>query len=202
MANLSLTGGAILEFEFRNATGSVPGQDWDHIDLGASGILDLGDADANDRITINIDSWMLDNVMHGGGVSDGANYNNFNPNSTYDWLFIQVASLANLTTNGSDDNFSRRFNIVDNLTNAGVFDTASGNPFNRPISGAGQGTFTAVWTTISAKSGLYIHYSAIPEPGSMILAGLASLGAGWYGRRRKRREAAAQAAATVSNEQV
>jgi LPXTG-motif cell wall-anchored protein len=29
----------------------------------------------------------------------------------------------------------------------------------------------------------------VPEPGTLILGGLASLGAGWYGRRRKRKSA-------------
>ena len=45
--------------------------------------------------------------------------------------------------------------------------------------------------------GLYVHYSAIPEPGSMLLAGLGSLAAGWYGRRRLRKKAA-EAADTLS----
>jgi hypothetical protein len=59
----------------------------------------------------------------------------------------------------------------------------------------GQGTLSVVWSTAgfnSQGSGLYIHYSAIPEPGSMALCGLGALAAGWYGRRRLRRRAAAE----------
>jgi hypothetical protein len=31
-----------------------------------------------------------------------------------------------------------------------------------------------------------VRYSAIPEPGTLTLAAIASLGAGWYQRRRKK----------------
>ena len=65
-----------------------------------------------------------------------------------------------------------------------MFGTGVGNPYDRPFSSLGQGTFTAQWKTTAAGSGLYIHYSAIPEPGSMALCGLGALAAGWYGRRR------------------
>ena len=40
--------------------------------------------------------------------------------------------------------------------------------------------------------------AAVPEPGSMILAGLASLGAGWYGRRRMKKNG--NPAAATENE--
>ena len=68
---------------------------------------------------------------------------------------------------------------------AGVFDAGSGNPFTRNA----NYSFGVAWKNGSQGAGMYITYSAVPEPGSMILAALASLGAGWSGRRRLRRNA-------------
>lgn len=60
------------------------------------------------------------------------------------------------------------------------------NPFTRPDNQFGQGTFKVVDGDFGQGYGLYIYYSAIPEPSSMILAGIGSLAAGWYGRRRRK----------------
>ena len=183
VGNLTLSGGADLFFEFRNATGSTPGTDWDLIDLGANGVLNLGDATASNPINLHIDSWKLDNSGHGGGVSDGANYNHFDPQADYAWLFIQAADLGKLSMLPVDDDFSRRFLIIDDALNGGVFSTADGNPFDRPLSSLGQGTFTVAWQNGSQGPGLYVHYSAIPEPGTLSLIGAAA--AGFYLRRRR-----------------
>ena len=75
-----------------------------------------------------------------------------------------------------------------------MFDVADNNPFNRPSSSIGQGTFKVLSGDFGQGNGLYIYYSAVPEPGSMLLGTLAALGAGWYGRRRNRQKADADAA--------
>jgi hypothetical protein len=60
----------------------------------------------------------------------------------------------------------------------------------------GQGTFRVLTgQELGMSPGLYLVYSAIPEPGSLILSGLAALGAGWYGRRRLKKAAAETPAA-------
>jgi hypothetical protein len=203
MGNLSLTHGSNLIFEFRDAPGTHdfgggntgPGYSWDLIDLGASGILNLGDATATNPINLDISAYMLDNSGHATLPGDLI----FNPQSSYEWLFIKVASLSNLVTNGNDDDFNRRFTIVDTALNGGVFDTGNNNPFTRPSSSQGEGTFTVAWRNGVQGMGMYIQYSAIPEPGTMVLAGLASMGAGWYGRRRLRRREALAAEGTAKS---
>jgi T5SS/PEP-CTERM-associated repeat protein len=186
VGNLTLSGGANLYFEFKNAGGSTPGTDWDLVDLGAAGILDLGDATAVNPIHLYVDSWKLDNSGHGGGLVDGPNFNGFDPQSSYEWLFVKAADLAHLATAPTDDDLSRRFQVVDDVADAGVFGLGDGNPFDRPSTSMGQGTFRVVWDNGPNGPGLYVRYSAIPEPGTLTLAALASLGAGWYGRRRRR----------------
>jgi hypothetical protein len=63
------------------------------------------------------------------------------------------------------------------------------------MSSLGQGTFRVLAGNYDGTYGLYVVYSAIPEPSSMILAGIGSLAAGWYGRRRLRKKAAEAAGA-------
>jgi autotransporter-associated beta strand protein len=180
--SLTLDGGAWLYFEFRDV-GGVPGSGWDLIDLG-TGLFDLGDATASDPIFININAWAADNLSH----DSGGEGNNFNPNTSYEWLYIKSSNLNSPTFDvPPDDDFARRFVVVDDAPNAGVF--GSGNAFSRPISSLGQGTFNVAYGNYGQGQGLYITYNAIPEPGSLFLASLAAAGAGWYGRRKlKRRE--------------
>lgn len=68
-------------------------------------------------------------------------------------------------------NIADYFEIIDNGTGQGAF--GAGNPFTEGERLAGPG-FGVAW--------------AVPEPGSMILAGLASAACGWYGRRRLRKD--------------
>ena len=197
--SLTLNSGAILEFEFNNATGAA-GTGWDYIDLG-TGVLNINANNLNpaNQIVVHVDSWKFDNSGHGGDL------NNFNAAAgtvgqiqEYFWKFIGVtdATKINITdTNGGS--LSGRFLVIDDALNAGVFGT--GNPFTRPVSSLGQGTFKILEGNFGGQGyGLYVYYSAIPEPSSLILAGLASLGAGWYGRRRlKKQQAESVATATV-----
>jgi autotransporter-associated beta strand protein len=184
MSSLTLHGGSTLNFEFANVGGTA-GTGWDEIQLG-SGVLNLGDASAVNQITINVNALESDKSTHDPGLGGGvAVSNNFDPTHSYQWLFIATTDPTSPVLTGFGD-LQQRFLLVDDLNAAGVFGT--GNAFDRPLSSLGQGTFSVAYsaTGIGGQgAGLYITYSAIPEPGSMLLAGLASLGAGWYGRRRK-----------------
>lgn len=188
--SLALDGGADVLFEFRDALGA-PGTGWDFVDLGA-GFLDLTGASTSNKINLDIVSWLPNN----SGPGAAANFN-LSVANTYEWLFVKTIDTNNATAllGATPSTINDYFAIDD----TGVFPS----PFSRP-QGPGNvpATFVVEWKNGGQGNGLYITFTAVPEPGSMILAGLASLGAGWYGRRRKRREAAAQAATTVSNEQV
>jgi autotransporter-associated beta strand protein len=196
---LTLNADSRLVFEFRETTGTVDldpapgvqsgaGVSWDLIDLGA-GLLNLGATPPADKIELYLDAWKQDNSGHATLASE----NNFDPLAEYadGWLFIKADSLAQWTGAGNINDY---FNIVDThdptvpdggLTGVGgVFNTGSSNPFTRPP----VGQFSVAWKTVGTQSGLYIQYSAIPEPGSMLLCGLGALGLGWYGRRRLKKQ--------------
>ncbi len=213
--SMAMTGGLTLNsdsdlvFEFRETTGTLDldpgtggiqsgaGVSWDLIDLGA-GILDLGATPPATKINLYIDAWKQDNTGHATLAAD----NNFDLLGEYEWLFIKANDLSQWTGSGDINDY---FAFVDNhnptisdgaLTGVGgVFDTAASNPFNRPLGS----NFTVAWQTVGTDSGLYVKYSAIPEPGSMILCGLGAMGLGWYGRRRlKKQQPTANAAETKS----
>jgi autotransporter-associated beta strand protein len=188
-ATLQVNGGANVVFEFRNAVGNAPGTDWDHVDLG-NGLLDLSGASPSNKITLNIDSWKFDNTGHGGGWGDG-NFNQFRFDqhavTTYEWLFLETSNIANLV-GAAPGTINDYFQIIDDAVDSGVFGT--GNPYTRPLDENGQQAhFTLAWKSGLQGTGLYITFTAVPEPGTMVLAGFASLGAGWYGRRRLKRAA-------------
>jgi fibronectin-binding autotransporter adhesin len=195
--SLSLTSGSNIIFEFKNAAGNIPGTDWDYVELGA-GILNI---DANNQspanqIVVHIDSWRADNLGHGGGVLSGTNYNSFNDAAAtgwgagqqqqYFWKFIGLTDSSKIhQLDPHLGSISGRFRVIDDADGLGVF--GPNNPYTRPSNQYGRGTFKIVEGSFGQGYGLYVTYSAIPEPGSMLFAGLASLAAGWYGRRRLRR---------------
>jgi autotransporter-associated beta strand protein len=201
--SVTINGAANVVFEFNNATGT-PGLStglggWDYVDAG-TGLLDITTATTGNQINLNIVSWLQNNT----GTGAAANFITQNPSNptVFDWLFIR-ADTAN-TAGGSLNNTSGEVNLSQyfNINDQGVFTAdVNGNttgyygPFDRPNDRLFAGgplvpsTFSVEWNTIGGQTGLYIHFTAVPEPGSMILAGLASLGAGWYGRRRKQKAA-------------
>ena len=151
--------------------------DWDYVNITGSG-LTLGT-----NITLSIRSWTAASGIYGA--------NNFNENSTqvvtpppgeglpagsdpaaYRWLWVDNAGLAN------DDELTQFTIDTSNFFHTGT-PTAT-NPYAQPLTG---GHF---WVS-SFNNDLYINYSAVPEPGSLLLVGLASLGFAGY-RRRKRRQ--------------
>jgi autotransporter-associated beta strand protein len=197
-SSLTLNSGADLVFEFNNATGAGGTTNgWDMIDLG-TGVLNIGadNYSQSSMITLHVDSWLPNN----SGPGAAANFDPLagtpgNPTTGYFWKFIAVDSDSKINiTSGLPGSVGGRFLVIDD----GVF--AGNNPFTRPSTSIGQGTFRVLTgAELGMSPGLYLVYSAIPEPGTMILTGLASLGAGWYGRRRLRKAKAAAEAASPTD---
>jgi fibronectin-binding autotransporter adhesin len=184
---LRLNQGSVINFEFRNAVGSVPGVDWDLVDLGTSKlVIDANNQNPNNQIKVYVDSWNLANTAHGANTFNDAAPLSSGAETTYDWLFMRVAQSNIDVVDPYIGSIGGRFQVIADADGAGVW--GANNPYTQPTSPFGKGTFKVIAGDFGQGYGLYIHYSAIPEPGSMILAGLASLGAGWYGRRRKRKE--------------
>ena len=184
--SLTLNAGSIIEFEF-NDVDAGPGVGWDYVELGA-GLLTINaqnQAGGDDRVLVHINSLTLANA-HGANDFNAAAATPSTVQEYY-WKFIGLNDLSQISTTGPSS-LSGRFHVVDDLVGAGVFDLADGNPYDRPINHLGQGTFKVLAGDFGQGNGLYIYYSAVPEPGSMLLAGLGSLAAGWYGRRKLRRK--------------
>jgi hypothetical protein len=91
----------------------------------------------------------------------------------YRWLWVNDANLAN------SDNLTNFTIDTSNLFHTGI--PSATNPYAAPTMG---GHF---WVS-AFNNDLYINYSAVPEPGSLSLLGLAALGFAGY-RIRKRRQA-------------
>jgi fibronectin-binding autotransporter adhesin len=186
---LTLNAGANVHFEFRDV-GAGPGVGWDFVDLGASKLVIAADnQDPANQIKIYIDSWLPNNLGHGANNFDPSAATGWTGMTTYDWLFLRVDQQNIEINNPHLGSIGGRFLVIDDADGQGVFGT--NNPYTRPSNQYGKGTFKVIAGDFGSGYGLYVHYSAIPEPGSVILAGLASLGAGWYGRRRKRQATAA-----------
>lgn len=184
--SLTLNTGANLIFEF-NDVDAGPGIGWDYIELGG-GLLTINASNLglNQKINLHINSLDLANI-HGAADGFNAAPGTAGNIQEYYWKFIGVNDLSQIITTGPSS-IGGRFNVIDDALNAGVFDIADGNPFDRPYSTIGQGTFRVLAGDFGQGNGLYVMYSAVPEPGSMLLAGIGSLSAALYGRRRRKRQ--------------
>jgi autotransporter-associated beta strand protein len=112
-------------------------------------------ADANNKLTVALETLM--------GASGGP-MANFDPSQPYAWTAVMWAgSYA-----GPADSVA--------LTEATAFDTSG---FANPIGGAFGWRFDAAGRTLS------LTYTPVPEPGTLALAAVAGLGAGWVSRRRR-----------------
>jgi hypothetical protein len=130
--------------------------------------------------TISLTSQLL------GGANTPGVVNDFDPTRAYSWEFIRMdptAQLFNVSTGGTaipPANFSFDPSIVNvdisaflNQTNGGIFSTTFGPNTS--------GTFS-----------LFVNFTPVPEPGSVMLTVAAASGLGWLVRRRQRRRAEAE----------
>lgn len=176
-------GDSTLYFQFSTAdtdlglagTQGTPGTNWDYLDV--IGELAIA-ADSAHRIRIQIDSWLIDNSAHGEAT-------NFDPSGTYAWK-LASASQGITFQNGMDV-----FTFDASTADAGLF--GSGNYYT-PV-GSNAFYISASGNDLFLNYGA--DYAAVPEPGSLLLVGLAFLAYEVRRRLRRRREAAAAAAAVA-----
>ncbi|MGC3968978.1 MAG: autotransporter-associated beta strand repeat-containing protein [Pirellulales bacterium] len=170
-------GGSHVVFQFNAiSTLGTAGTNWDFIDNLGTGLLIS--ASAASPVTLQVESFLAGSrtVL---GAADGFDPN-LPPSQTYQWLFATNVSLA-----GADPVAEQV--VVDA---SGVWTSASYpggyGAFTQPMSG---GNFF-----VSRLGGnLYLNYAAVPEPGSLLLVGLAAAGFAAYRRRRRSND---QASAT------
>jgi fibronectin-binding autotransporter adhesin len=143
-------GGRYL-FEITNAKGSVPGTDWDLLNVTALSIT--ATSGIGNQFVIDLQS-LTNGTDQLAGPMSGLNWD---PTMNYQWRFLAASA-----TTFSDANFDSGWFTVD----SGNFLNAFDGSFSVARGGAGGlgGTTTA--------SELYIVYVAVPEPGTLALAGL------------------------------
>ena len=162
-------GGSIQEFDVNDTPvgqggAGVVGTNWDQILVtdAINGTLTINATAANKAI---VEINPLD-----PGYTTIANFDKNTPVG-YQWLWLTATAGINLV---GLDPVESRFLIDDSF----VFGT--GAPHEPSVSGG-------YFYVSMAGNQLFINYSAVPEPGSMILLGLAGLGMGAYGWRRRKR---------------
>ncbi|MBN8628192.1 MAG: autotransporter-associated beta strand repeat-containing protein, partial [Planctomycetes bacterium] len=172
---------------------SIPaGVDWDL--LTVSGVLTKNGVG---NVTLQIDSWLNDRSNYGKNEGTGsADGDDFVPSNLagmddpgrYRWLWVQTGGLAGFSTT----NIAPGLDVVNDI----VIDVSGSNVFSAysPIPGTG-----GFWVSAQGND-LYINYSAVPEPGSLLLVGLAGLGFAGYRRRKRKLAEAADAAVIAASE--
>ncbi|MBA4015748.1 MAG: hypothetical protein C0483_01025 [Pirellula sp.] len=192
-----------LIFDFQGAstdltggTDTAPGTNWDYISV--AGVVNL--SLSGGKINLYIDSW---NGSTGYGQNSGTNpfdpstvttASNINQHDasgrayayTWKWLTansgIQIDGPSGALNPLVDTDLSQYFNVFATQTGDATFGTGVFGAGSYPTPAVG-GQF---WVS-SYNNELYINYSAVPEPGSLMLVGLAGLGFAGYRRRKKRR---------------
>ena len=192
VASADWQAGAKFVFDFGQTSTGVAGDNgtnWDLIQITGAGGLTLGAAAG--IYTLNLTSWNLTTGVP--GANNGAN--NFNKDAvptitpdepspwpaSYRWLWVDNTGGGAINVS---DGVLDQFNVV---ASPGVF---TPGPYGAPNTLGGH-----FWVS-SFSNDLYINYSSVPEPGSLLLVGLAGLGFAGY-RRRKRRQADAVIAAQL-----
>ncbi|MGC3969161.1 MAG: autotransporter-associated beta strand repeat-containing protein [Pirellulales bacterium] len=193
-SNSVWSSGSSFVFDFavadRGTGAPTDGTSWDYMHFGGGGGLAL-DASGGSYV-ISLRSW------------NGSVYgiNNFNPADTttvdmtgqeptpqsvnYRWLWVDIDAIAGGTLTG--------FGITAGESNGALsqflFDTSA----LQVPGGVANGYF---WVS-AYDNNLYVNYSAVPEPGSLLLVGLAGLGLAVHRRRKRRLAAAGEVAAAES----
>lgn len=181
IASADWQSGAKFVFDFgQTSTGGAGdnGTNWDLIQITGAGGLTLGAAAG--IYTLNITSWDL--TAGAPGANTGAN--NFDKDApatitpdepspwpaSYRWLWVDNTGGGAINV---ADGVLDQFNVVDS---PGVF---TPGPYGAPNALGGH-----FWVS-SFNSRLYVNYSSVPEPGSLLLVGLAGLGFAAYRRKRR-----------------
>ncbi|MGC3970891.1 MAG: PEP-CTERM sorting domain-containing protein [Pirellulales bacterium] len=164
---LTLGAGSTFVFEFRSAYATsaaestlLAGTDWDFMSI--AGTLQLA---GPVRLSLFAMTDELQRGLNAGSVGPA-----FNPSqSTTDahrWLFAETSGITLMNGGDLDDYFT--FDTA-GVFGAGLYSNALGGSF---------------WVSQDGND-LYVNYAAVPEPGSLALVAVATLG-GYIHRRRRR----------------
>jgi autotransporter-associated beta strand protein len=155
--NMTWGGGGHFLFEIYDATGAGggPSYDWDALQINGGLTITSGSASP-----FVIDLQTLANpAANSAGLMPS-----WDGDSDYSWLFVIAGSeIASFDASGFTFNTTNFLN-----PKPGVFSVARGDS----VAGGNSDE-------------LYIVYAAIPEPGTLVLAGIGLAAAGWHLRRRK-----------------
>jgi hypothetical protein len=209
--NLDLTNRGVYGVEASNATGTA-GTGWGVFEYGgtstANGRLTITGAPAGKAI------FKMETVTDVAPRTAAAPLTNFDPQHPYNWVVFRPGTVAgfNMSSGAYDpaaaneattQNTVAAITIMDELTNA----TFSGSQLNDAVLNQYLGFDASGWdwgTTPIAERGTFaftfepdtlgnpnrviaLMYSPVPEPGTLLLAGLATAGFAYY-RRRQRTE--------------
>jgi hypothetical protein len=168
-----------LVFDFNNAAGSLAGTDWDLISLtGGARTLDV--TGGPNSIRVDVRSWLQNDSAYGANT---LNPDRSEPN--YSWLWVDTGVGGTLGSGFTIDVDGRVTNFyVDGSQAAAV------SPATAPLMGS-------FWVS-TLNNDLYLNYSAVPEPNSMLLCGVAGLGFAAYRRRKSRRADSSEVAESAA----
>ena len=193
----------VFDFSAANtstAAESTPGTNWDYLSI--TGVLDL--QPGLGKINLYINSW--NGTTGYGQNSNSLPADNFDKNNAvvvgnvqgrdYSYVWLWATTGGTIMVDGADitgpTDLSDRFNVITDQFSAaygnGVF---SGSTSYTPNSLGGQFWVSAVGNK------LFINYSSVPEPSSLLLIGAPGFGLGVC-RRRRNRQASRVAEATIT----
>jgi autotransporter-associated beta strand protein len=178
----------VFDFAIADTDSGAPtnSTSWDYLNFNGAGGLSL-DATGG-SYTVSIRSWL--GADYGANAFDADETSTIDltgkePNShpvSYRWLWADIDEAAGGTLTG--------YGITNGQSNGALTQfTIDTSGFYPPETAPTMGGH--FWVSAYGND-LYLNYSSVPEPGSLLLVGLAGLGFAGY-RRRKRRQAEAVA---------
>ncbi|HEY5312861.1 MAG TPA: autotransporter-associated beta strand repeat-containing protein, partial [Pirellulales bacterium] len=183
ISTLTLSGGSGVEFDTAIATSTYNDQTHTgtytslaNINSGGGNLVVDSSVTAASPVVVSVESYAtaspstMGPLTLQGGVSGSSN---FNPNGSYQWEYI---TFTGSYINNSTGDLS--LNQIFTFNSSSITEFVAQNP----------GALLSDFSVSMSGNVLYIDYgpSAVPEPGSMLLAAIAAMGAAGFGWRRRR----------------